>query len=304
MNPRKIGLCAQLSCALEVACPKPGNVNRFHDFQDTTLEHYLTSAIAVGGAMRKAAEAGFIHASKGAFSEIGIGKLIFEAVSESRVWHRGRNTNLGIAALLVPLCSSYGSAIHDASDMGDDTVREMLHSIMKSTTASDTLYFYRAIRDASPGGLGKHYYLDVNDPKSDNRIIDEGLNLFQVLKMSPQDSVARELTEKMRITFEIGSPAILDAYYRSDNLRDGILHGYMKILSEVPDTLIIRKKGLKVAEDISREARRIMELGLPQEKLKAFDEMLRREDNALNPGTTADLTAASLMVCLLKGARP
>lgn len=304
MDPQGIALCAQMSCVLEVACPKPGNVNRYFDFSDTTLEHYLASAVAIGETLRNAAEAGFNHAFKGRYSDIGIGKLIHETVSESQRWHSGGNTNLGIAALLVPLCASYGAAVRVAPEPGDDLVRDVFHSIMSDTTPQDAVDFYKAVREAKPGGLGRHPYLDVNDPRSDEEIIDRNIGLFQVLKISSHDSIARELIDKMRITFEIGSPTILREYNKSGSLRRGILHGYMKILSEVPDSLIVRKKGLQAAKEVSREAERLLKHRLPSEGLRAFDEMLRSKNNALNPGTTADLTVSSLMVSLVKGAKP
>ena len=40
--------CAQLSMVLEVsASPKPGNVDRDHNYIDTDYEHFLTSAVSV-----------------------------------------------------------------------------------------------------------------------------------------------------------------------------------------------------------------------------------------------------------------
>jgi triphosphoribosyl-dephospho-CoA synthase len=304
MEPWDIALCAQLSCALEVACPKPGNVNRYHDFQDTTLEHYLISAVAVGDTMRKAAEAGFKYGSEGRYSEIGIGGLVLKAVADSQKWHRGGNTNLGMAALLVPLCASYGSAINAAARPKDAAVRRILDSIMQSTTPDDAINFYRAVKEAKPGGLGKQQELDVVDPESEEKIKRKGITLYQVLKISSHDSIAAELTGQMRITFEVGSPAIRREYLRTGSFRQGVIRGYMEILSKIPDSLIVRKKGAEVAEEVSKEAGRILRQGMQPKELEAFDRMLREEGNALNPGTTADLTAASIMVCLLKGVRP
>jgi triphosphoribosyl-dephospho-CoA synthase len=303
MHPWEIGYCAQLSCALEAACPKPGNVNRYHDFRDTSLEHYLASAVAVGRTMTKAAEAGHRHADQEEHHKIGIGRLILEAVLETRRWHTGRNTNLGLVALLIPMCASYGSAARHR-ETNDENVRKTLDSIVKSTTVDDARSFFRAIRQARPGGLGNHRDLDVRDPGSDRVIQEKGMNLYSVLKLSSYDSIARELTDKMRVTYDIGYPAILEEYERTGSLREGILYGYMKILSQVPDSLIARKKGPEAAKKVAEEAERLLEAGLPPDEMDAFDKMLRAEGNAFNPGTTADLTASSLMVCILKGARP
>ena len=304
MDPWEIGVCAQLSCALEATCPKPGNVNRYHDFQDTCLEHYMASAVAVGRTMMKAAKAGHRYADQEGHHRIGIGGLILEAVLETRKWHTGRNTNLGLVALLVPMCASYGSASRHHQETNDESVRKILDSIVRRSTVDDARNFFRAVRLARPGGLGGSRDLDVRDPRSERVIMERGINLYSALKLSSHDSIARELTDKMRITYDIGYPAMLEEYERTGSLRSGILYGYMKILSQVPDSLISRKKGSETAEKVTEMARRLLETGLPPDEMAAFDEMLRDDGNALNPGTTADLTASSLMVCLLKGARP
>lgn len=303
MELREIAMCAQLACALEVACPKPGNVNRYHDFRDTTLEHYLASAVALGDVARRAAEAGFKHGDTGG---IGIGRLILEAVQGSRRWHTGGNTNLGLAMLLLPLAASYGVALRRTSQPEDALVRDSLDAIIRGTSPEDALYFYRAVREAVPGGLGRDRMLDVWDKASDARILREGITLYRVLCISRGDSVAGELISRMRITFEIGYPSIYQVYRETGSLRRGILHGYMRILSAVPDSLIARKKGIGIARRVSRRAAGILRAGLPGEELMEFDRELRGrgEGNALNPGATADLTASSLMVCLLKGAKP
>lgn len=305
MELREVSLCAQLACALEVACLKPGNVNRYYDFEDTKLEHYLASAVAIGRSASKAAKAGFKHGTeKASYHKIGIGRLILEAVRESRTWHTGRNTNLGMALLLLPLCASYGAALSRTSQPSETEVREKLDLIMRSTTSEDSVNFYRAVRIANPGGLGEYDELDVMEANSIDRIIREGINLYQIMLISVNDSLAKELTNRMRITFEIGYPAIHGEYQRARDLTASILYGYMSILSEVPDSLIARKKGSEVARKISWEAKGILRAGLPQDKIKEFDRKLRTRDNALNPGATADLTTSSLMVCLLMGVRP
>ena len=37
-EPLSVGLCAQLACILEATARKPGNVHRYHDFDDR-FEH-------------------------------------------------------------------------------------------------------------------------------------------------------------------------------------------------------------------------------------------------------------------------
>ncbi|HMK15341.1 MAG TPA: triphosphoribosyl-dephospho-CoA synthase, partial [Methanomicrobiales archaeon] len=85
---------AQMAMVLEVtASPKPGNVDRCHDYEGTRLEHFLASAIFARPALEKA-EAGRCGT--------GIGEILREAVRLTSS-HRGGNTHFGAFILLVPL---------------------------------------------------------------------------------------------------------------------------------------------------------------------------------------------------------
>jgi triphosphoribosyl-dephospho-CoA synthase len=83
----------------------------------------------------------------------------------------------------------------------------------------------------------------------------------------------------------------------------------MHILSQYPDSLITRKSGGAQAVEVSKKARTILEAGGAstvegRKLLWGLDEELHGAEGGLNPGTTADLTAAALFVSLLEGWRP
>ena len=72
-------------------------------------------------------------------------------------------------------------------------------------------------------------------------------------------------------------------------------------MSEIPDTLISRKYGDKKADEVSSQARELLLFKDDEsfsDKLNEFDNYLY--ENKLNPGTTADLTAASIFVSYLE----
>ena len=58
LAPAEIALCAQAAGLLEVAAVKPGNVTRYHDFDNTRFEDFLLSAVAMGAALGAAGSAG------------------------------------------------------------------------------------------------------------------------------------------------------------------------------------------------------------------------------------------------------
>ena len=70
--------------------------------------------------------------------------------------------------------------------------------------------------------------------------------------------------------------------------------------------MIARKRGHEVAQQASARAARVLSYGEPgnpvyQEALADFDFWLRSDYHYRNPGTTADLIAAGLFVCLRDG---
>lgn len=295
---------AQLACVLEVACPKPGNVNRYQDYDDTKFEHFLAGSIAIGSSIRQAAIRGFKAGNRRLSSkDIGIGTLIKDAVLESRKWHGNRNTNLGIAMLLVPLSSSCGLTIAKHGKIKNKYLKENLQRIVKNTTSKDALEIYDLLRMVKPGGLGKVDYMDIMDERSLRIIEEEDMNLYDIMKISKDDSIASELTGKMKISFEVGYPNITGMYKNSGDINKAILYSFLHILSNVPDSLIAKKNGMKVAKEISHEAGKVLSKGMDPRLLNEFDRRLRGNKNSLNPGTTADLVTSSLMIALLNGLR-
>ena len=282
MRPDDIAYYAQLASILEASAPKPGNVSPGHDFSDTKYTDFVIAGIAIGDACEKAAQKG---------SEAEIGKLIKEAVIESSKWHTGRNTNLGIAMLLIPLCAAAGMSLSKGNDFRDNIM-----PIIKGTTHHDTLELYSAIRRSNLGGLGSAKRLDVTNRNSDREIKKDDINMFSVMKVTKDNSIARELTTSYDISFNVGYKAIVDSY--DNNLKDAIVHSHLTILSKYPDSLIARKNTMEIAEKVSKDAKAVLEGNLD---ITDFDAGLRSEDNRLNPGTTADIVASSIFIALLKG---
>ena len=127
------------------------------------------------------------------------------------------------------------------------------------------------------------------------------MNLQDIFNVSKWDSVARELVTEMEVTFTIGLPALEEEFEKTGSFRSSVMRCFMEILARVPDTLIERKNNRETAIEVSNEARAILEKGLKTKDISAFDAKLRCEGNRYNPGTTADLTASSIMAAGLEG---
>jgi len=308
----RVSQCLQLAILLEVsAYPKPGNVHRTVDFQETKYEHFLASAVAVAPHLRKAAEKGTSVSTEDiTLDRINIGKTIRDSVSDVAVWQRDKNTLLGSITLLAPIAAAAGLTMANKRLFSVNALRRNLKSVAEATTPKDAVDFYDAIAIAKPGGLGKAPRLDVNDKASKRQILAQGTSLYEIFMISsPWDSIAAEWTSSFHVTFDIGYPFFKAQVDKSGDVNTASVHTFLKILSLVPDTLIARKAGRPRAEWVSKEAGKVLGVGglatsKGKDSLRKLDRELHDARHKLNPGTTADITSAVLAVAILEGYRP
>jgi len=306
-----VSRCLQLAILLEVsAYPKPGNVHRTSDFQETRYEHFLASAVAVAPHFKFAAEKG-IRVSAGKISpyDVEIGDIIRNAVMSMREWQSGGNTLLGSIILLSPIAVAAGMTFAEGP-FSLERLRKEMKVVVECSTPKDAVAVYDAIGTAKPGGLGGAPKLDVTDPTSKQRILEDKVTLFDVFKIaSGYDSIASEWVNNYPVTFDLGYPYFIQQLEKTRDVNTATVHVFLKVLSEVPDSLIARKVGLTKAKEVSAQAKQVLEAGglstpSGRESLGRLDEKLRDPAHQLNPGTTADITAAVLAVSILNGYRP
>ncbi|MCJ7721295.1 triphosphoribosyl-dephospho-CoA synthase, partial [Candidatus Bathyarchaeota archaeon] len=189
-------------------------------------------------------------------------------------------------------------------------LRKKIKVIVESTTPEDAVAVYDAIALVNPGGLNKAAELDVTDPNSKKKILDEGITLLDTFKIaSSYDSITSEWVNNYPITFDLGYPYFVKQLKETGDINTATVHAFMKILSEVPDTFISRKVGQSKAESISAEAKKVLNEGglttpLGRNLLDKLDSSLRDTKHDLSPGTTADITEAVLALNNLNGYKP
>ena len=288
MNAEEIAKIAQIASALEVSgYPKPGNVHRTRDYDDMVFEDFVISGIVIGDTIREAC------------SDVDVenpllGKYILQAVAETDRWIKN-NTNLGIVMMTTPI--AVAAAISDDFD----EIRPNVVKLMANTSVDDACDLYDAINIADAGGMGDQDEYDVASDNAKQELRDNNQTMYDVLKISaPWDMLAREMTSDMPADFELGYPTYHELKEKK-SLNDACVLTFLTILSQVPDTLISRKYGSDEALKISMMTRDLLKLKDSDdfsERLQEFDDYLY--DNGYNPGTTADLTAASIFVSNLK----
>jgi triphosphoribosyl-dephospho-CoA synthase len=262
--------CARLACVLEVTARKPGNVHRKRSFADLTYDDFICSARAIAPVMERAAKR-------------GVGLTVLEAIRETRKVVQ-TNTNLGIVLLLAPLAAV---PLHMPIHSG-------IEQVLAKLTVADARAVYEAIRLAQPGGMGKSSEQDIaNEPTQ---------TLREVMTLAAdRDLIARQYANGFKEVLEIGLTGLLEPLNRGKDVETAIIHCQLQLLSQLPDSLIARKRGLKEAEEASRRAAAVLAGETTSQLLVEFDNWLCALGNQRNPGTTADLVTASLFVGLREG---
>lgn len=273
-----ISAAAQFACLVEAAAAKPGNVSPGRPFGDMRYEDFLASAAAIGPA----------------FLAVGtepVGRTILRAVEATRRFTRA-NTNLGIVLLLAPLARAAALA------RPGERLRNAAARVVAATTVEDAVDAFAAIRLAAPGGMGTVDEADIASVPE--------VTLLEAMRLAAgRDAVAAEWAHGFPVTFEVGAPVIRRARAEGLGWEEAATEGFLAILAHQPDTLIARKLGRDAALAVQASARDLVTTtarGTAERSaaVARLDASLRDEANRRNPGTTADLTAASLFVVIIQ----
>ncbi|HLJ63395.1 MAG TPA: triphosphoribosyl-dephospho-CoA synthase [Stellaceae bacterium] len=255
------------ACRLELRALKPGNVHIFAAGHGMTVAMFEASA----------------SASSGPIARLGatVGERILEAVSATAA-AVGCNTNLGIVLLAAPLLAAAERA---APRPG---LRPALDAVLADLTIDDAAQAFAAIRLAKPAGLGAVPAQDVAAAPT--------LDLRAAMRLAAsRDLIARQYEDGFAEIFDIGLVLLPAAPREWD-----VTLTYLDFLSRFPDSHVMRKFGEDVAarlceeaQNLSRRVRQIGEGAAAQALLADFDRALK--ERGVNPGTSADLTVASLL---------
>ena len=323
-----IMISAQLAAAFEVSgWPKPGNVHRTSDFGSTLFEHFITGSIALGPSCREAAFGGLKgHLGIIKLNKIGIGNCINSAVTSINSWHCGGNTHLWTILLFMPICAGAGY-LGSVELIEPSSLRSATKLVMENTSTEDAVNTYRAILNSQVNGLGKlkeSENPDLTGRDAINDLVSNKFTLYDVMIASAsRDTISKEWLSGMEITFQVGYTTFKSTYKEFQNVNLSTVHTFLTILSKFPDTFIARRVGLKktkfvedavkigmsVAQEISNRAAQVLKLGglstiEGKKALIQFDDDLKQAGTDMNPGTTADLTASTLLTAILCGFRP
>jgi triphosphoribosyl-dephospho-CoA synthase len=203
----------------------------------------------------------------------------------------GANTNLGIVLLAAPLAHvAWGSP-------GREALVRRLRACLTSLTVEDARLAFEAIRLARPGGLGTADRHDVRAPAR--------VSLLDAMREAAErDMIARQYANGYADVLDTGRARLAAARARGRDWRWTTTEVYLAFLARHPDSHVARKFGAAeaailrdVAVERDRTAARATDCAAAAERLIEWDGELKAR--GLNPGTTADLTVATLFLAFL-----
>jgi triphosphoribosyl-dephospho-CoA synthase len=267
------------ACLTELDAPKPGNVHAFADGHRMTVDEFVRSADAAAAPL----------SAQGARVGLRIHRAVMATFAAV-----GTNTNLGIILLCAPLAAA---AERDATNL-----RNALHKVLQDLNVDDADLAFRSIVRAAPAGLGHSAQHDVFNPAT--------VSLLQAMsEAATRDAVARQYATDFADIFDHGLPLFESVSHRWGDAKWATLATFLGFLSAFPDSHILRKLGAETAHCVQgaalKFARMLQAAEQPDQVVPAlltWDAALKAK--AINPGTSADLTVATLFAHRLRSILP
>jgi triphosphoribosyl-dephospho-CoA synthase len=275
----RVAAAFKWACLAELDAPKPGNVHVFAHGHRMTVDDFIRSADAAAGAL----------SAQGA----RIGARILGAI-EASLAAVGANTNLGIILLCAPLAA--------AVDVQASDLRTALVKVLLELDTEDADLAFRAIVRAAPAGLGRSARHDVFEPATASL-------LDAMAEAADRDRVARQYATNFEDIFDLGLPLLEAAIQHRADPEWATLATYLGFLSAFPDSHILRKQDAQTAETVQRTAAGFQaSLRAAENPAHLLSELLvwdaALKADGVNPGTSADLTVATLFAYRLQTTLP
>jgi triphosphoribosyl-dephospho-CoA synthase len=277
LNQEQIIEAYKKACACDVEAFKPGNVSVYSAGHDMVVEDFLLSSD--------------VSACPLSDQNYSLGEKIFHAVKATRD-AVGCNTNLGILLLCAPLIQA------EQQRKRGQSLKEALQDVLDNTSVDDAKWVFKAIALAAPGGLGESKNQDVMEKPS--------MSLTQAMKIAEdKDRIAKQYTTNYKDIFNFSVLRYNDGFSRFGSREWAGVFVFTGLLRRFSDSHIERKYGDKhsgwVLEQMITVDDALLGTHDPEQLLPMLHEVDRQfKDKGINPGTTADLTVATVFVVLME----
>ncbi|MFN7447459.1 MAG: triphosphoribosyl-dephospho-CoA synthase [Pirellula sp.] len=280
MKTKSVGQQIQAAILMEASTIKIGNVHPNASFVDMEYEHFVHAADAIGRSIDRC-----LADPSGIACQPTVGVLVVEA-TKAMMDHVGRNTSLGTILLIAPLIGCKD--------------RRQLKARLSALTPEDSAHVYEAIRMAKPGGIGTSDAHDVHAGAPSDLMI-------AMKHAAAYDDVALQYATDFVLVFQ-GLECYRSLVARSLHQEDltPVQQLQLRWMSERVDSLIARKGGLKLAEEVRLRSSLVYDAWLARasgwrDSWQSLDAWMRQQVSSdgkqlANPGTIADLIATVLFL--------
>lgn len=273
---------AFLACILELLAPKPGNVNRYHDFKNKTIVDFMYGSIAVARTMRD------IYLGE------NVGDAILEGVQTMIRLARG-NTHLGILIMFFPIVMASRSLFFWNRV---ELVKEATE-LLKEIPPEETAKIAKAIKYVSPPLPPiKEKKMDATVDNVLSNILAESVSAYEWFKYGSESNiVARELVSEYPVTIE--ATKFIEENMSKVGLSQAIVRASIFVLSRNIDTHMLAEKGETIAIEATDRAREVVKSDYDESLIRELDEWLR--SNEANPGAIADIITTAIFLLMMEG---
>jgi len=281
-DPAAVARAFEAACLAELRAIKPGNVFVGSEGHRMTVADFERSAAVAAPALLAPAA--------------GVGERVLSAVRATRT-AVGQNTNLGILLLVAPLVEAALSGATGAD------LPAAIETVLGRLDRGDAEAAFAAIRLANPGGLGASAEQDVAAAPS--------CTLLEAMALAAdRDRIAWNYVNGLADVLVDGPARLAELAARgwpADRIVTGVHLGF---LGRIPDSHVARKHGPAAAMALTRRVAvldaRLLAVADPatlEPLLLDLDRELKRD--GVNPGTSADLTVATLFAhAMMNGCNP
>ncbi|MEF8778930.1 MAG: triphosphoribosyl-dephospho-CoA synthase, partial [Natronomonas sp.] len=244
-------------------------------YDDLRFEQFMAGAVGASSGLRMAAAGAAVGAA-------------FEEAIDGMSEQSGGNTQFGAVLSLIPLVRAAAA---------DRLTPAGVRAIVEATTVEDACDFYRAFEHVDVAVDDPPAELDDLDVRRGSEAIgairERDLTLSDLMELSAdRDGVAAEWISGFERSFEAAGWLLEDdgpVYKRTSR-------AFLRLLASEPDTFVETRNGEAAALEATQRAQAVLDGEEDPEDVAA--EFVERD---INPGTTADLTAAALFIALERG---
>ena len=269
------------SCITEIKAFKPGNVSIHSEGHGMEADDFIRSAELISPVMGN--------------PDLTVGERILQSV-QLTMSQVGCNTNLGIILLAAPLAQA--AFIKKENEF----LLQTIYKVLDNLTIDDATLAFEAIELANPGGLGDASTHDVREPAT--------VTLLEAMQAAQdRDRIAWQYANEYKDIFDSGVNTLRMQVLRwkdvENRLEWATVACYLNFMTLFPDSHIVRKYGQETAENIRKRTESVETMfkacenpTVANRELRRYDGELKRE--GINPGTSADMTVASLIALSLE----